>query len=397
MLRRAHVEPFAPVRDGEVVVSFLLADPRRLRFMERLTRLARRLEGRPRRVVAEALRRQERRIRDASRLRGITKALLDACAFAAPEGAARAPEVRAALFRARSRRWPPRPGDARAPYADAAAELGTTPEEVDRLLYADSPAERVLLRAPRLDGAALLDLYNLELARGVLLGAVRVTLTAEGEWGGVFRALKLARLMYRVFPVPRGGYSVEVTGPAAPYLARPEVYGSRLARVVPVLTRAPGWRLEAEVTRRGRTYPFRLDASTAPFRARRGRVFDSGWERALADEFAEKLGAERAGWTLVREERPVPIGDEVFLPDFTLRHADGREALVELVGFWTPEYLREKLRKVRAAGVRNLVLVVYRKLRTGAAWADAPGEVVWFATRPRIKPVLEAAARVAGR
>ena len=65
MLRRAHVEPFAPVRGGEVAVDFLRRSDATLRFLDRLLRLARRLEGRPRRAVAEALRRQEKWVRDA--------------------------------------------------------------------------------------------------------------------------------------------------------------------------------------------------------------------------------------------------------------------------------------------------------------------------------------------
>jgi len=29
----------------------------------------------------------------------------------------------------------------------------------------------------------------------------------------------------------------------------------------------------------------------------------------------------------------------VFVPDFTFRHEDGTQACLEIVGFWTPEYL----------------------------------------------------------
>ncbi|MFW5905029.1 MAG: DUF790 family protein, partial [bacterium] len=84
------------------------------------------------------------------------------------------------------------------------------------------------------------------------------------------------------------------------------------------------------------------------------------------EEFAEKLGEGRDGWTLVREGTPVDLGEELLLPDFTLRHEDGREALVEIVGFWTPEYLEKKVRRVAAAGRDDLLLVVYRDLGAGA-------------------------------
>jgi predicted nuclease of restriction endonuclease-like RecB superfamily len=107
--------------------------------------------------------------------------------------------------------------------------------------------------------------------------------------------------------------------------------------------------------------------------ARRAK-YDSKWERSLADDFRKRFGAARSDWTLSRETAPVDAGDELFFPDFTLRHADGREALVELVGFWTPEYLEAKARKVEAARLDNLVLVVYRGLAVGGNTGKADGK-----------------------
>ena len=404
MLRRTHVLPFTRVRDDTLALDFLSdADGRVAVFLDRLLRLVRRLEGCSRAMVAEALRRQERRVRDARRLSGIAKTVLDLCDFRPPAEAGLAAAARRALFAARGRLWPPVPGDERVPYEEAARELGTTPEAVERGLYADAPTAHLLARAPGLSGRALLDRYNLELARAALLDAERVVLTASGGWRATFRAIKLARLMYRIERAgrTRRSYRVELTGPAAPFLTRPQRYGVRLARVLPALVRAPGWRLEAEVVRDGRKLRFSLDGS-APFpRVRRRARYDSLWERSLAREFREKMGAERKGWTLTREDVPVAAGGELFLPDFTLRHADGREALVEILGFWTPEYLEAKARKVAAADVGNLVLVVFRGLAAGddavLRSLEAAAPIVWFRDRPRVAPVLEAAERVARR
>jgi hypothetical protein len=407
MLRRPHVEPFLREKDGALEVAFL-QDPggKVVPFLDRLCRLARRLEGRPRRTVLEALRRQERRVRDARRLAGISKSLLDLCRFRSPPGAERAPEIREALFRARGEHWPPTPGDLRLPYRLAAQSLGMTESEADRLLYADDPLAHVLVRAPRLGGAALLDRYNLDLARGVLLDALEVTVTARGGWKRIFRAVKLARLMYRIEAAGKGRYRVHLTGPTAPFLVRPQRYGARFVRVVPAVMRAPGCRLDALVERQGRPLAYALGSRARSLpqvrSTRRGRPagYDSTWERALAQDFADKLGEERKGWTLVREDTPVALGQELFLPDFTLRHRDGREALVEIVGFWTPEYLERKVRQAAAVGLEHLILVVYRGLAAGSGRPEpleeaAPGRVLWFANKPRIGPVLEAAERVA--
>jgi uncharacterized protein len=405
MLNRTHAAPFLRVAGDVVGVDFLrdAGDGRIVAFLDRMVRLVRRLEGRERRVVVEALRRQERRVRDASRLAGIAKTLLDACEFRPPPGAARAQEVRDALHTARGALWPPVPGDERLPYETAALALDIASADVDRLLLADSPAARVLVRAPRWDGRTLLDRYNTNLARAVLLDATAVTLTARGGWRGIFRAVKLARLMYVIERAgrTRRSYRLTLTGPAAPYLMRPQRYGARFARVVPALTRAPAWRLEARLLRDGRELRYTLDAATLPVPRRRGRPrYDSRFEEALAREFAEKLGTERSGWSLTREDVPVVTGESVFLPDFTARHRDGRTALIEIIGYWTPEYLEEKLRKLRASQLDHLVLVVYRALSAGGRTADAlaaasNAPVVWFDSKPRIAAVMAAVERVA--
>jgi predicted nuclease of restriction endonuclease-like RecB superfamily len=409
MLNRSHVEPFLRVERGVVRVTYLADDGGRVvPFLDRLCRLVQRLEGWPRSAVAEALRRQERRVRDAARLAGIAKALLDLCDFRPPAGAEQAPEIRAAVFRARGRHWPPVPSDRTVPYEEVARAQGRSVAEVERLLYADDPRARLLARAPMLDGRALLAHYNLELARAVLLDSERVRLTARGGWRGIFRAVKAARLMHVVTRAGRS-YQVELTGPAAPYVVRPTRYGARLARVIPALTRAPGWRLEADVRRGDALIPFRVRgaprpaATEAPIGAVARRTgYDSAWERSLAADFRRRFRAEPGGWRLSREATPVMAGEELFLPDFTLHHADGREALIELVGFWTPEYLETKAHKVTAAGLDHLILVVYRGLAVGKALdtliaAVGMDRVVWFKKQPRAADVVRAAERWARR
>jgi predicted nuclease of restriction endonuclease-like RecB superfamily len=358
--------------------------------------------------VVEALRRQERRVRDATRLAGIAKALLDACDFAPPPGADRAADIRDAVFRARGSRWPPVPGDERVPYETAAAELDRSVSDVERLLYADRPAARVLVRAARQDGRALLARYNLELARAVLLDAERVTIRARGGWRAIFRALKLARLMHVVRRVGRS-YEIELTGPAAAFLVRPGRYGARFARVIPALAHARDWRIRADLRRgegvavfRARGRP-RAKPGAAPLGAvARRATHDSSWEQSLAKDFRRRLGSVSSDWHLSRETTPVVVGEEVFLPDFTLRHTDGREALIELVGFWTPEYLEAKARKVAAAHLDHLILVVYRGLAVGGRLdaltsAVTLDRVVWFTKRPRAADVLRVAERCARR
>ncbi len=169
MLSGSHVKPFSRVSGGRLRVEYLVdKDGRVVAFLDRLCRLVRRLEGWPRERVEEALRRQERRVRDSARLSGLSKALLDACVFEAPPGAANASAIRDAVFLARGRRWPPLPPDHGLPYEEAAGLLGYNAADLERLLYADAPGARMLVKAPPWNGRSLLAAYNLALARAVL-------------------------------------------------------------------------------------------------------------------------------------------------------------------------------------------------------------------------------------
>ncbi|CAN5921648.1 DUF790 family protein [soil metagenome] len=407
MLNRSHVEPFLTLAGDRLTLSYLDdAKGRVVPFLDRLCRLVRHLEGWPHERVVEALRRQERHVHDAVRMAGIAKALLDACDFQAPEGAEHAERIREFAFASRGRQWPPVPGDRNTPYEESGATLGRTAQDIERLLYADAPGARILAKAPALDGKALLALYNRELARAVLLDAERVRLTASGGWRGIFRAIRSARLMHTLERRGRS-YSVELTGPAAAFIVRSTRYGARFARIMPALARAPGWRLEADVRRDGRIVTFRVrgaprgTAGTAPVGGESKRArYDSEWERSLATEFRARMKRSKGEWAMSREGTPVTFGNELFLPDFTLRHRDGREALVEIVGFWTPEYLEEKMRKVLRAGLANLVLVVYRGLAVGSVKDELESlvgaeQVVWFATKPKVAEVLAAVERCA--
>ena len=406
MLTRAQVDPFVRVA-GNVLRIRYLADPdgRVTPFLDRLLRLVRRLEGRSLETVVEALRRQERRVRDASRLAGISRALVEWCDFDAPEGARHLEAARHEVFMARGAIWPPVPGDALLPFTDAAATLGLTADVLQRTLYDDRPGARRLRRVPDGDGRALLARYNLELARGVLRDATRVELHTHGGWRDVFRAVKAAGLMHELVREGKR-YRLILTGPAAAFLVRPARYGVRFARVLPVLARSPGWRVNAEVLREGQPCRVQLRgraramATGAPVgtEPRRER-YDSAWERRFVRDFRASSWAKEHGWQLSRERSPLSSGGAVFLPDFTLRHTDGREAAVELVGFWTPEYLTAKIAKVRAAGDTPLVLVVAKALAVGdggSAMQDVGGErILWCGQHPRVGDVMRLVERVA--
>jgi predicted nuclease of restriction endonuclease-like RecB superfamily len=67
--------------------------------------------------------------------------------------------------------------------------------------------------------------------------------------------------------------------------------------------------------------------------------------------------------------------------------------LLEIVGYWRPEYLRKKFSQVRRAARDDLILAVSERLnleKAGVNIADVPTKVVWFKDQLSAKAVLAA-------
>jgi hypothetical protein len=111
--------------------------------------------------------------------------------------------------------------------------------------------------------------------------------------------------------------------------------------------------------------------------------FDSELER----DFAEKWGpGPREGWTLIREGEVLYSGQKVFVPDFVFRHDDGRSVLMEVIGFWTPEYLEAKTATLREFGRRPILLAVAEPLRQKLP--DLGTDFVTFKSAVKVSDVL---------
>jgi len=80
----------------------------------------------------------------------------------------------------------------------------------------------------------------------------------------------------------------------------------------------------------------------------------------------------------------------VMIPDFAIEHPDGRRAILEIVGFWTPEYLDAKLEKIRKVEADNFVLAVSSnwivRARSSGSAAD---RVLWFKTGIHVYDVVD--------
>jgi predicted nuclease of restriction endonuclease-like RecB superfamily len=199
------------------------------------------------------------------------------------------------------------------------------------------------------------------------------------------------------------GYHITLYGPISPFVKSTIRYGIQFAKFLPALLLCRRWQMEADVQPPGvpsrEPLRYRLDDRTdlrTHFKA--SGPFDSELEADFAAEFEAKYGGAKRKWELAREDELIVVGDTVMIPDFSFTHRkDGRRALLEIVGFWHPEYLRRKLQKVRQAGRSDLILLVYRNANVaeGEFEAASAGEVLTFSRKPILKEVLAAVERCA--
>ena len=286
----------------------------------------------------------------------------------------------------------------------AADELSLSSEQVEATLFADRPAAYLLQDAgPAWTPEGLLARYNLELARGVLYWASQITIEAASNYKDLWRYIKFFKLMFWAEPREGGGYRIDLDGPISPFVSSTFRYGRQLAAFLPALLLCERWQLLAQVRppqAQGET-TYRLD-STCSLRSffKSSGLFDSRLEADFASEFEEKMGGKRGHWRLTRESEVLLLGDTVMIPDFMLvdEHDERRKILIELVGFWHPEYLRRKVEKVRAANCAHLLLLVYQGLKIAEdAFDDTAGEVIFFQQKPVIKEVMETVEKMAER
>ncbi len=269
-------------------------------------------------------------------------------------------------------------------------------------LYADLSDNQILISFEPPTPEALLHRYNLSQAQGIFYRASHITLNAHrndpGEYKLLFRYLKLFGLMTYIEGDADHGFTLTIDGPTS--LFKPSTrYGLKLAMMLPALLHVTKWSLTATLqqkdaysgkTRQGR---FSLDAACGLVtHYPPGKPYDSMLESGFVDRWAKT----KTDWQLEREVDLIPIPGSVMIPDFRLVHPDGRTFLLEIVGYWRPEYLQKKFYQVQQSGRDDLVLAISERLnleKAGVNFSQTPARLVWFKDQLSPKAVLEVVDR----
>ena len=217
---------------------------------------------------------------------------------------------------------------------------------------------------------ALLARYNVAQVQVALFDAIRLELILEDDFKRILKQAKLARLMHTIFRQHPGRYQVIFTGPAS-VLRETKRYGVHMAKFIPTLLACKKWRLKA--TLKGKRRNFSLltlsdkDGLKSPLE--NSPEFDSSIEQNFLEKWEK---TPREGWTCQREGDFLYHYQKVFTPDFTFHHKDGRSVYMEIVGFWTPEYLQNKCETIRAFAHEKIILAVPEKNLSEVDFLNVP-------------------------
>ncbi len=271
--------------------------------------------------------------------------------------------------------------------AEVAEEYGIDESTVDDVFWADREEHEILVSVPAIDADELIRQYNLSLTQTLLFDAHELRFTVSGNYQEIFGMITYLGLMYTVDE----DLTVHVTGPAALF-KKTRKYGTTLAKLVPSIMKADDWSIEAdvetEVSGEERVYQFELDdGDGAMFPDASADVsFDSEIER----DFVQRLRAVVDDWEITREPTILRTDRGVMVPDFSFVW-QGHELFLEIVGFWTPEYLEEKLAKIQSIETAEdtpLFIAVNESLN--CTKKDFPDEdrVIFYDKQVPIEPIV---------
>jgi predicted nuclease of restriction endonuclease-like RecB superfamily len=311
------------------------------------------------------------------------------------------PEARARLFGAAAARVGLRDEHV----ARVAATFDIEPAALAESLFADLPGERVV-RAPEPppDAGEVMLRTNLAVVQAALMRASTIDLAIEGSVRPIVRLAKLRGLLCIVVeppgtapnaavaldprdlrePSPR----LQLSGPFSLF-RHTLLYGRALAELVPHLAWCARFELRAACALRGRLVDVILESGAPIFPAAPPAPFDS----KLEERFARDLSRVATDWDLVREPEALRAGGTLVFPDFLLRHRldPRRRVLVELAGFWTPQYLATKLARLAAAALPPFILCVDEERACALGKLPASLSIVPFRRRVDAAAVLRRA------
>jgi predicted nuclease of restriction endonuclease-like RecB superfamily len=237
-----------------------------------------------------------------------------------------------------------------------AAKLGREWQDIETNLFADLIEYQRLLSFEGCSAEELLNRYNVGQCQAALFDCIGMRVEATQHFKEILTYAKLARLLHQITRKDEGRYVFEFSGPGS-VLRDTQRYGTSMAKFLPSLLRCKGWKMEAKI--KWGKWPARFLLSPEDRLRPAWDEDKTAFDSSIEETFMAKWGAEpRDGWSLSRDREILWKDQHVFTPDFLLSHQDGRRVFMEIAGFWTPEYVKQKRATLAKFPKKTIVLAV---------------------------------------
>jgi uncharacterized protein len=266
-------------------------------------------------------------------------------------------------------------------------------DAVLKAMWSDSEDNLILDHFHAIDPETLVGWYNLSLMQTLLFNCTKLDFYISGglNWKRVLRSVKRLGLMYHLQQPQQQQQEQEnriicsLEGPLSLFKLT-DRYGTSLAKLLPSIifssdkkgggSSSSEWHLDAWIVRKtmdGRKiYEFKISKNeipelltdpylflptpipTAEKEAARSLPYnDHYFDSTVEEKFANRFEQAETGWRLIREPNPLVLSNgAAFIPDFMFEKYD-KKVYLEIVGFWTKEYLEKKLQKLADIFISN--------------------------------------------
>ena len=284
-----------------------------------------------------------------------------------------------------------------------ASRINVHSNDLIDVMWSDLEENLVLEWFDAISPEQLLAWYNLSLMQTLLFNCTKLEFSVSGgsNWKRILRDIKRLGLMYnlqyialeeekRSIHVDEIDYDnrdikfinasntdtknnpiiiCSLDGPLSIFKLT-DRYGTSIAKILPSIISSDTWSLKAWIVRKTmslgkKIYEFKISNKDTPPLSRepyynkekdkeRKRIlytakessqliyFDSGVE----EKFSTRFEQSATGWKLIREPDPLILSNgKALIPDFAFEKY-GTRIYLEIVGFWTKEYLEKKIQKI---------------------------------------------------
>ena len=271
---------------------------------------------------------------------------------------------------------------------EASQEFCVSIADIESSFWADREEYQIVTTIDDISASDLIRNYNLSLTQTLLFDALSLEFITSGNFQEIFRMIKYLGLMYEI----QTGKDLltRVTGPSSLF-RKTKKYGTSLAKLIPKIMKASSWKIKAQIETQvagePRIYIFELSKSKKELFPEIIDI-DQKFDSLVEENFLKRFSSLRKDWTIKREPTILEAGPSVMIPDFSVERR-GKKLYIEVVGFWTPEYLEKKIEKIKAIKEEILLLVSKELQCTTKDFRKKNIDIIFYDKDIPMKPVLE--------